>query len=218
MMDYYKYLGIPTTATAEEITSAYLHKRAELQSSEADEQELDEQLRLLDKAYEDLIDTEQNTDAAQTSPETTERTALALRDKTSDLALAQASLARPQRPCQHCGEPNPVQATMCKKCGEQISRPCPACGQIVALTEEVCPRCDTVIVEYDQRRFVEAEVVHKKVQDERRASRTRVDALEAIHRINARRGVIFWLIVVTLCISLTIITTFLYNYFSQIYH
>jgi hypothetical protein len=217
-MDYYEYLGIPTTATLEEIKAAYLNKRAQLQSGEVDEQHLETQLQSLDKAYEILLEAAQSAEAASSAQEITDRTALAIKGVASDLALAQAPQPKPQRPCPHCGALNPVQATMCLTCGQQMARPCPACGQLVSLVENVCPRCDTVIPEYDRRRFAEAEIIQKQVTDERRASRTRVDALEAIHRINARMGVVFWVIVVVLCVGLTLITAFLYNYFSQIYH
>lgn len=216
-MDYYEYLGISAAATLEEIKSAYLTKRAQLQSAEMDDQPRAEQLRSLDKAYALLIETAQNAEASQVAPAATNSTALTLKETAGALSLPQPPQPKPQRPCPHCGALNPVQATMCQGCGQQMARPCPACGQIISLIETVCPRCDAVIAEYDQRRFVEAEVVQKQVTDERRASRTRVDALEAIHRLNARLGILFWFIVVMLCMGLTLITTFLYNYFSQMY-
>jgi hypothetical protein len=216
-MDYYEYLDIPATATLEEIKSAYLSKRAQLQSAEMDEPSRTEQLGLLDKAYAVLVEMAQDAEIAFPVPEVTGSTALTLKGIAGDLALPQTPQTKPQRPCPHCGALNPIQATMCQVCGQQMARPCPACGQIISLIETVCPRCDAVIAEYDQRRFVEAEVIQKQVTDERRASRARVDALEAIHRLNAQLGVVFWVIVVMLCVGLTLITTFLYNYFSQIY-
>ncbi len=217
-MDYYEHLGIPITATLEEIKSAYLHKRAELQSSEVDEPQRETQLQGLDKAYSVLIDAAQNTATHSPEPESSGGTVLALKKTGGDLTLSQIPQPKLQRPCPHCGALNPIQATMCLTCGQQMARPCPACGQLVLLTDPVCPRCDTVIPEYDRRRFAEAEIIQKQVTDERRTSSARVDALETIHRINARLGVVFWLIVIMLCVGLTLITAFLYNYFSQVYH
>jgi hypothetical protein len=223
-MDHYEYLGVSPTATAEDIKAAYLRKRAHLQSSEIDEQQRTEQLQLLDEAFAEATaalaeSTEEGgDDSLNSAGESSEHTAIALTDIAGAIAISEPDSPKPQRECIQCGTLNPIQATMCQACGQQIARPCPACGQLISLQESVCPRCDTVIAEYDHQRFVEAEVAHKRVQDERRTSSARVNALEAIHRINARRGLIFWFIVMMLCIGLTLITTFLYNYFSQIYY
>lgn len=222
MKDYYAYLEIPETATAEQIEAVYHRKRTRLQFAELDEEVRRAQLQQLDEAYAVLQDKVRPTKAEPAKElepiqDDVESKAIAPQGANLSLAPLQPQQTRPQRRCPYCQALNPAQATMCLNCGEQISRPCPACGQMIALDEKICPRCDTIIPEYDQRRFVEAETIQKRVEDERRASKVRVDALEAIHRINARLGVIFWLIVMVLCVGLTVATSLLYTYFSQVY-
>lgn len=115
------------------------------------------------------------------------------------LAVASAPMTPPlpttTRACPHCAAPNPAQATNCVTCGQQMTRPCPNCGLPLLLAEQACSRCHTPVTEYDHRRFVEAIAIEGRVQQERRESDARVEALEGAHLTRARFGVVFWLVV-----------------------
>ncbi len=214
--DHYHRLGLVSTATQEEIQTAYTKLHAEWQelARKGDEQ-APEQLRLLDEAYTTLADP--NRRAAYDR---------SLRDQASDTALVLAtqptgviipdSPAVPilERQCPHCRTPNPIQITVCQNCGGQISRPCPQCGQPVSLNQAVCPRCNVPVKEYDKHRFAEATHVNQQVQHERREAESRHRALEAMHKVMRRQGVVFWLAVMVACATLTAIAIFVANLFN----
>ncbi len=104
---------------------------------------------------------------------------------------------------------------MCGQCGQQVSRSCPNCGQPVLLNQVVCARCNTVLKEYDLRRYAEAAVVEQRVGEERQVSEVRVQAAESVHRVRAVQGVFFWLIVFGLCVGLMVLAVLAFNYFIQ---
>ena len=221
MTDYYRILNLQPTATPLEIKAAYARERAELLAiGEGDDERIAEQLSALEHAYVILSDPNQRTAYDRS---------LRAGSQVKDLILVEqpAAIIAPQAPpvpvvqqaCPHpkCGALNPIQATMCGQCGKQISHPCPKCGQPVVLGQTVCARCNTIIREYNERRLAKALVTEKRVDQERRVSESRVVALEAIHRANAKWGVLFWLVVTALCIGLTVAAVFLYNYFTLTY-
>jgi ribosomal protein L40E len=220
MQDYYDRLGVSSTATAQEITDAYLEARARLldDGSDSEPEEgssdvLDSELRELDVAYISLLQSGRLADGEMR--DTPKQEMVEAPDRN---VLAQFSISEdtsPQRRCPHCGEVNPIQAAQCLSCGQQISRPCPRCGFRVNLKAQVCPRCHVVIHEYDEQRFAEAMAVEKRTQEERRASHSRVQALEAVHRANARLGLLFWLIVLVVSIGLCVGFSVLYSYLLQ---
>lgn len=219
MTDYYQLLNLQPTATTSEIKTAYAHKRAKLSTSEAEtEEQIAEQLSALDEAYAMLNDPNRRAAYDRSLHADSQAKALAIAEQPSAIVAPHAPpVPIVQQACPHCGALNPIQATMCSECGEQVSRPCPNCGQPVILGQTVCTRCDTFVPEYDKRRFAEAVSTEQRVQQERRASEARVAALEVVHRANARWGALFWLVVVALCIGLTVLAVFLSNYFAQNY-
>jgi hypothetical protein len=75
----------------------------------------------------------------------------------------------------------------------------------MALDEALCPRCGTLVGEYDRRRFAEALAAGERIQEERRLSETRVDALEARHRLNAWQGLLFWIAAAVILVVLVVL-------------
>lgn len=217
-MNYYELFNLPLTATVDEIRAAYHRERAQLLASDQETgDQAGEQLRLLEEACATLTDTERRAAYDHSLRPAIPVQALTVAGQLAAMALPEVPPLVSQQPCPHCGELNPVQATMCGECGKQISRPCPQCGQAILLGQKVCTRCNILIPEYDQRRMVEAVMTEKRVQEERRISESRVEALETVHTANRRMGIIFWLVVTGLCAVLAVLGSILYNFFEQAY-
>ena len=215
MENYYKLLNLLTTATPDEIRDAYARSRAKLMSSNLAEPGLVSMLAALDKAYAVLSDPSERTNydrSLGTPADPASPTALTLLDRPATITLPESPAPIVQQPCPYCGAPNPVQATMCAQCGQQISRPCPSCGHAVPLNQSVCSRCNTFLPEYDQRRMTQALVTEQKTQVERRESEAKVQALESGHRVRAAQGVLFWLLFSLACIALTVIPFLIFRY------
>lgn len=218
MEDLYRLLGLMPTATPVEIRDAYGRKRAELieGAAEAEDGHASE-LASLDEAYMTLIDPGRRALYDRSLTDATDRNYIVpARDPTTIVAAETPSIPVVQKRCPHCGALNPDKATVCRECGQQMSRPCPHCGSPVSLSDDVCSRCETVLAEYDKRRFTEATVVQQRVREERAASRLRVEALEEVHAEGRREGVVFWAVVIALCITLPLLALFFMNVFGQI--
>ena len=207
MADLYQTLNVPSTATTAEIQSAYHRERARIMADEpAGEAPTADRLATLDEAYATLTDATRRMAYDRSVGDNAIGTALVAASSPAAIVVPQTPAAPVlQQPCPHCGALNPLQATMCLQCGQQVSRPCPNCGQPVVLSQTVCARCNTFIPEYDQRRFGEAIKVEQQTQQVRQESEIRVEALEAGHQVRAQQGAIFWLIVTGLCIGVTVL-------------
>lgn len=216
MTDHYKRLELTPTATQKEIRAAHAKLRAEWQelARKGDEQ-ASEQLRLLDEAYATLADRNRRAAYDRSLRNRTPGGALALTTQSASIVVPDSPpVTMLERPCLHCGKLNPIQVTICQHCGQQVARPCPQCGQPVPLRQAVCPRCNIPIQEYDQHRFAEATLVEQRVQHERHESKSRHQALEAMHKAMHRQGAIFWLAVLVACGALTAIAVFVAYLFN----
>jgi ribosomal protein L40E len=204
MADPYQILNLHLTATPAEVQAAYARERAKLLAdSPPGEEQTAQQLQAVDDAYATLIEP---TRRAAYDQSASNKLALATTSQPNAIVIPSSS-PNPilQQACPHCGALNPIQATMCLQCGQQVSRPCPNCSYSVLLNQTVCPRCNTFIPEYDQRRFAEGISVERKTQQERIESEIRVQTLEEGHRVRAGQGAIFWLVVFGLCIGITVL-------------
>ena len=210
MQNNYERLGVSPSATDEEIQDAYVKARAQ-RMAEAEGQDADAANRLeaelaaLEQAYTAIMQARKRATAEQPTAETPAQEMVQAPAAKNSLAQTQpgdASVA--QRVCPHCGEPNPLQATRCFHCGQQITRPCPHCGFAVELNKRICPRCEVVIPEYDRQRFAEAMAVEKQVDEDRRTAKARVEAQESVRRTNIRLGLLFWLIATLLGIGICV--------------
>ncbi len=220
MTNYYQILNLQPTATTTEIKAAYNRERARfLSNDEIDsEEQVAVQLKAMEEAYATLVDPNQRTTYDRSLGPDISTRSLVVADQPTSIVLPETPSAPiVQQPCPHCGELNPTQATMCGKCGGQLSRPCSQCGQAVLLGQTVCVRCNTIVPEYDQRRFAEAVVTEKRTGEERGASEIRVETLETTHTVNRKSGIIFWLVVFGLCIGLTMIAILTYGLFEQFF-
>lgn len=215
MGNLYQELELLPTATSDEIKEAFSRQRAKLISSGMDESALSSKLTELEKAYSTLSDPNERSSYDRSlvaMANSTSSSALTVLEKPATILRSEAPTPQVHQPCPYCGAPNPIQASMCGQCGQQITRPCPSCGQAVLLTQSVCARCNTFLPEYDQRRLAQAIIAEQKTQNERLASEARVQTLEAGHRVRAARGVLFWLLVSLACIALTTIPILIFNY------
>jgi hypothetical protein len=214
MDNFYRRLEVLPTATPDEIKEAYSRLRAKLTAIEMDNAELTSKISDLEDAYAILSNSSEraNYDRSLSASNSNSQTSLTVLDQPSTILRPEVATPLVQQPCPYCGVPNPIQATMCKQCGQQISRPCPNCGHIVQLGQSVCPRCNTFLSEYDQRRLTQALIVEHKIQIERLDSESKVQALEAGHRVRAAQGGIFWIIVGLGCIILSVVPFLLVNY------
>lgn len=208
---YYELLQVPQTATPDEIKAAYLRERERLAVQETDPAGASALLQELDEAYAVLVDSNRRLAYDRTLSADQESTELVVATPPI-LPVAPPMPPVPQQNCPHCGKPNPIQATICAFCHQQISRSCPQCGQPVLVNATVCPRCGTYVPEYDLRRFAEAKVTEQRVKQEREKSESRVATLEAGHRANLKLGVVFWTVVFLLCVGLAALAFFLHSY------
>lgn len=214
MDNLYRALEVLPTATPDEIKEAYSRLRAKFMASEMENPELTAKLSELEAAYAILSDPSERTnyDRSLGSVNSSTQTALTVLDQPATILRPEVATPLVQQPCPYCGVPNPIQATMCRQCGQQISRPCPNCGHTVQLGQTVCPRCNTLLSEYDQRRLAQSLIVEHKTQTERLEGESKVQALEAGHRVRAAQGVVFWIIVALGCIALTVVPFLIFNY------
>ncbi|MCL4299596.1 MAG: DnaJ domain-containing protein [Anaerolineae bacterium] len=212
-MSHYQLLNLSPTATTEEIKAAYNRERAHLLVTEAESgNHVNEQLNRLDEAYTTLTDAERRIDYDRSLGIDTPAQAIAVTEQpTGIVTYSPPQISTGQQTCPHCGSMNLIQANTCEKCGGQIARPCPQCGQRVMLSQKICSRCNTLISEYDERRFTEAVTLEKHIQEERRIAEARVVALEASHMINRRAGIVFWLVVAGLGIGLILLAIILFS-------
>ena len=218
MSNFYQLLNVLPTASTSEIQSAYAKVRAQLvSSSETDAGALAVQTQSLEEAYTTLSDPSRRAAYDRSLGATAPGVALVIASQPNVITLPQPVVPpQVQQPCPHCGGLNPVQATMCVHCNKQVARPCPTCAQIVILGQTVCPRCNTMMTEYAQQRFAEGLATDKQIQDRREESGVRVETLEIIHRSNAARGVVFWVIVFSACVGITTMTLLAFYYFARI--
>ena len=215
MENLYHVLGVLPTASLEEIKEAYLRVRAELATSGLDASEVLTKTKSLESAFAVLSDSGEraNHDRSMTeSANSSSSTALTLLERPGTILRPAAPTPQGQQICPYCGAPNPIQASVCLQCEQQMTRPCPNCGQAVMLTQSVCSRCNAFLPEYDQKRLAEALVAEQKTQSVRLKSEAKVQALEAHHRVRAVQGVFFWALVGLGCVSLTVIPILIYNY------
>lgn len=207
-------LNLPATASIDEVQAAYNFKRAELLTRQSTGEDVTAQLQEIDLTFELWQQSPQQTGTqalvsinAQPQPQSLMPTGL--------YSSESAQPAAQPRICPACGAANPAQASVCVACGSQLGRSCPKCGYFISLDQLVCPRCGTVVNEYDQRRFAEGVITGSRVQKEREEEHVRVQNLEAGHSVRAGLGAIFWIIVVAVCIGLTFLAVYAYNYFSS---
>ena len=210
----YHTLNLNPTASQDEIKDAYSRLRAQLMASDLKDTELAPRLSELETAYVVLSDPNEraNYDRSLNSSSSNLQTSITVLDQPATILRPEVATPLVQQPCPYCGAPNPIQATICSQCGQQISRPCPNCGHSVQLGQSVCPRCSTLLSEYDQRRLAQSLIVEHKTQTERLESESKVQALEAGHRVRATQGVVFWIIVGLGCIVLTAVPFLIINY------
>ncbi len=218
MAELYKTLNLLPTARPEEIRAAHARERERLLADNAtDREEIAEQLLAVDEAYATLSDPNRRAAYDRSLGIGSAGGALVLATQPTAVVAPQAPPAPiVQQACPQCGALNPIQATMCSECGKQVSRPCPTCGRPVVLGQTVCSRCNTFIPEYDQRRFAEGVAAEQRVQQVRIESDVRVQSLEATHRVQAVQGVIFWLVVLGLCIGLMALAGYVFYYFLNL--
>ena len=210
----YHTLNLNPTASQDEIKDAYSRLRAQLMASDLKDTELAPRLSELETADVVLSDPNEraNYDRSLNSSSSNLQTSITVLDQPATILRPEVATPLVQQPCPYCGAPNPIQATICSQCGQQISRPCPNCGHSVQLGQSVCPRCSTLLSEYDQRRLAQSLIVEHKTQTERLESESKVQALEAGHRVRATQGVVFWIIVGLGCIVLTAVPFLIINY------
>lgn len=214
MENLYHELDLLPTATSDEIKEAYSRLRAKLISSGMEEAELSPKITELEKAYSILSTPNERAKYDRSLgalANSNSMTALTVLERPATILRPETPAPQVQQPCPYCGLPNPIQASMCVKCGQQITRPCPSCGQAVLLTQSVCSRCNTFLPEYDQRRLAQAMIVEQKTQNERLTSEAKVESLESGHRVRAVRGLFFWILVSLACIVLTVIPILIFN-------
>lgn len=214
-MDLYRVLNLLPTATAEEIQAGYARERARTIAEIEDPDEAARCLAALEEAYATLSDASRRA-AYDQSHASKASEALIPVGQPASIVMPQAP-ATPiaQQPCPHCGALNPVQATMCGQCKRQISRPCPVCGQPVILGQVVCPRCNTFIPEYDQRRFAQGLATAQRVQNERAESDARAEVIGKAYQSAAKRGMVFWAILLLVLCIVTALAVAVFNYAAQ---
>jgi len=208
------------TASEDDIRSAYVRERARWMAESIDEKTMEEALQSLDQAFAILSDAGHRAAYDRTLQGELRSTALSVTSIPSVAGLPTAILAPPTTPivqhaCPWCQAPNPVQATICRECGKQMSRPCPKCNQSVGLDQTICPRCQTFIPEYDQQRFSQSIAVEKQIQEERRATDASTVAADHVYRAGVRMSLAFWIVVILLCIGLAITAAILSNYLNR---
>lgn len=211
-LNHYARLGVLPTSTTHEIVTAYKQKRAEwVALADQGDEQAPEQLRLLDGAYATLADSNLRVAYDRSLRGQEASNALVIAANPDSVTVPNTTnVPTLVRLCPHpdCGALNPIQLSICQKCGRQISRPCPQCGQPVPLGQPICLRCNTPAQEYDQRRFVQATQVEQQVQHERREEESRNRTLEAFNMMLRQQAVVFWIAVVVACVGLSAIAWF----------
>jgi hypothetical protein len=205
-------LNLQPTATTDEIKAAYARERERWIAQGTDLDQSDSALQALDAAYTTLIDPNQRIAYDRALSSGPHAGALVLAGSAAVPApLAAPPVPGPQQACPHCGALNPTRATICLMCHRQISLACPQCGQPVQWGQAVCPRCETVLAEYNVQRQAQKEAVEQTIQRERREASARIEAGDALYRVQVRMGAIFWIIVVLVCIGMALFTVFISN-------
>ncbi len=226
---HYDVLGVGPTATPDELKAAYTRGRARAVAENSDEKQLAGRLRALDQAYVVLSDAGRRSAydeelAKQTvappggavggSVMTPDDRLPVPTPPTQAVAVSAPSLplaptGSPSLPltCPHCGAANPLRATMCVACGQQILRPCPNCAAPVPLGLVACPRCDTVLAEYDRQRFSLVVAVEQQITRERRMEDEEKIAADAQHHAYVWTTFTFWMVVVVLGAALIVLAS-----------
>jgi predicted nucleic acid-binding Zn ribbon protein len=216
---HYQILNLQPTATADEIRAAYHRERARLLSNGETENGLKiaNELKALDEAYGTLADTSRRMAYDRALNTGAQNNSLVPMNQLSAIGSPETHTLLVQQACSHCQALIPAQATICSGCGKQLTRPCPHCGQATPLGQIVCNRCNTIVPEYDQRRFTETVIMEKRIQEERYISKVRAETLEATHTANRRAGLIFWFVVSGLCFSLSLLSILTYELFERFF-
>jgi hypothetical protein len=220
MKTHYEWLNLPSTATTDEILAAYTLERARCIAEGGDDSAVKASLQSLDEAYAVLSDPGQRAAYDRSLQSPAAMRSLAFPGQSIPTELPAVISASPQAPvvqhtCPRCGALNPIQATICRACGNQVSRPCPHCSQPIRLDQTVCPRCATYVPEYDQRRFAQGLAVERQINEERRMTDARTVAADQVYRSGVRLGLVFWSVVGVLCFALAILTVLASNYLSR---
>lgn len=215
MTDLYRILNLLPAAATDEIRVGYDRERARIIAEAEDPDDAAQQLAALDEAYATL--SEPSRRAAYDRSRTLDDSGalLPIRQPTPTMTSQVPAAPIVQQSCPHCGALNPVQATMCSQCGKQVSRPCPVCAQPVVLGQTVCTRCNTFIPEYDQRRFAEGLATTQRVQNERAESDAKAEVIGEAYQSTARRGAIFWTILLLILCIVAAVAIAVFKYAAQ---
>lgn len=217
---YYQLLSVDMAASAEAISTAYFSERAKLNAAgDITDPAFAEALRLLNEAYETLIDPELRAayDRQIGAPPDTSRALMV----TTPSLLQPASVAdfapesaRPHKTCSVCGTLNPQDVIMCIICNTQIGRPCPKCGHTLALQQPVCDRCGSAVNEIDRQRYGESLAIQQHIQADRREGEMRTSTLNRLNAADARNTTVFWLVASFGCGLLLFLAYFALQYFQ----
>lgn len=218
MKDYYALFGLHPTSTLSEIQVAYKQIRNQIENQRGDSKDNDSsinaQLLELDEGYAILSEPGQRAAYDRLHESQNKEISTALVQQSTQLGIDTVVPVNSPINCPHCSTLNPVRAVNCLKCGKQITRPCPQCGQNLSLQQTVCTRCETILSEYDMQRFAEGAVIEQRVSEERIKSEARVTALEERHSEARQSAVIFWLLIMGLCLVLPLIALLFSNIFG----
>lgn len=208
MTDNFAMLDISEDANPEQIQEAFDKKRVELIASIEDDQQRQEAIAELQRAFDAIGRSKSLALVQEDIPQEKSDPLLSMVDNVnSSLHIETDHFATV--PCVHCGARNLKESLICSTCGRHISRPCPKCGKILSIEAKICPRCKTILREFDESRIFDASHV-KEVKDlERQETQIRVDALEEHHQKRAVYGLVFWLIVAGVLVGLCVLTFFL---------
>jgi len=208
MTDNFEMLDISEDANQQQIQEAFDKKRAELIASIDDNQQRQEAIAELQKAFDTICRSKSLALVQEEKSPISNDPLLSMVDNLNS-SLHNETDQFATIPCIYCGVRNLKEALICSSCGRHISRPCPKCGRVLSIEANICPRCKTILREFDESRIFDGSHV-KEIKDlERRESQIRVDALEEHHRKRAVYGLFFWLIVAVVLGGLCALTFFL---------